>query len=118
MRNISFQFTQRQISDESKDVTRRMGWLKLKANELLQGVEKGMGLKPGEKVKKLKVIRVKSARRERLDRMIKEPAYGRAEVIREGFPEMTPREFVQMFCRTHQGCTPSKKVTRIEFEYV
>jgi hypothetical protein len=33
-------------------------------------------------------------------------------------PNMTPGEFVAMFCATHKGCTPETEVTRIEFEYV
>jgi len=74
MKNISFMLTTAQILARTKHVTRRMGWLKLKEGELLQGVEKGQGLKPGEKIKKLAVIKTVSVRRECLGRMIVEPS--------------------------------------------
>lgn len=43
--------------------------------------------------------------------------YGRDECRREGFPEMSPEEFVTMFCATHKHCTPETTLTRIEFRY-
>lgn len=43
--------------------------------------------------------------------------YGRREVIREGFPDLTPAEFVAMYCR-HNGCTPETVVTRLAFSYL
>jgi hypothetical protein len=70
----------------------------------------------------LAVIRVVSVRREPLRRMLEDPAYGRAEVRREGFHGHaeygTPARWVEWFCRTHRGSTPESTVTRIEFEYV
>jgi hypothetical protein len=111
MRLISFALTTRQFRDGSKDVTRRLGWKKLKAGERLQAVRKAMGLKHGEHVEKLGVIEVVSVRRERLD------AINGVECIREGFEDLTPDEFVSMFCE-HMGCKPSRKVTRIEFRKV
>lgn len=107
-----------QVLAESKDVTRRLKWNTLAAGQMLQGVRKGMGLKKGEKVQKLKVMRIKSVRRERLDEMTRRPDYGREECRREGFPEMSPAEFVVFFCASHEGCHPWTKVNRIEFEYV
>lgn len=53
MRHISCALTTQQILDQSKDVTRRLGWLHLKAGDLIQPVKKCMGLKPGEKIEKL-----------------------------------------------------------------
>jgi hypothetical protein len=116
--NISFSLTEDQILDESKDVTRRDGWLKLKTGDILQGCRKCMGLKRGETIVHLKKIKVVEARRERLDRMISEPDYGREECRREGFHHLTPEQFVEMFCRSHKGCKPEKIITRIEFTYV
>ena len=55
--------------------------------------------------------------REPLRRMVDEPAYGRQECVREGFPQLTPEQFVAMFCASHKGCTPDTTVTRIEFRY-
>ena len=40
------------------------------------------------------------------------------EVRREGFPEMTPAEFVEFFCRSHSGCTADLPLTRLEFSYI
>lgn len=35
--------------------------------------------------------------------------------VREGSPEMTAREFIEMFCKLND-CEPDETVTRIEFE--
>jgi hypothetical protein len=118
MKNISFALTTAQIRDGTKTVTRRMGWEKLRPGELLLPVFKCMGLKAGEKVQALREpITLTNVRREPLRRMLGEPDYGATECVAEGFPEMTPAEFVQMFCRSHRGCTPDTVVTRIEFGY-
>ena len=79
-----------------------------------------MGLKAGEKVKRIGRIRVLSVRPERLDRMLTEEAYGIDEVRREGFPRMTPLEFVTMFCATHdtRKARAATIVNRIEFEHI
>jgi hypothetical protein len=42
---------------------------------------------------------------------------GIPEVDLEGFPEMTPEEFVEMFCRLN-GCQPDTIITRILFNYL
>jgi len=116
MRNISFSLTTPQFIDGTKDVTRRIGWETAKAGEVLRAVEKGMGLKKGEKVKPLAMIVLADVRVERLDRILSEPSYGRAEVRREGFPDMTPEQFVEFFCRSHSGCFPEREITRLEFK--
>jgi len=122
MRNISFMLTKEQIRDRTKTVTRRLGWTKLKPGEMLRGVEKGMGLKAGEKVRPLATIRVVSVRAEPLSAMITDPDYGFDECAREGFGDhpslQWPSEFVRFFCGSHRGCTPDTIITRIEFEYV
>ncbi|WP_425952966.1 hypothetical protein [Ralstonia pseudosolanacearum] len=122
MRNISFMLTQQQIRDRSKTVTRRVGWGRLKEGDLLRGVEKGMGLKAGEKVKPLATIRVVSVRPEPLSLMTQDPEYGLKECAKEGFGDHPtlrwPSEFIHFFCGSHRGCTPDTVVTRIEFEYV
>lgn len=118
MRLISVALTAPQILDLSKDVTRRLGWLHARAGDLIQPVRKCMGLKPGEKVEKIGLpVRVIGVRRERLDCMIYNPAYGLAECRREGFPHFEPAEFVDFFCMSHKGCKPSTEITRIEFVY-
>lgn len=118
MRNISFMLTQPQIRAKTKRVTRRNGWKTLKVGDRLQGCEKCQGIKPGEKMVKLAEIVITDVRREQLRRMIDEPEYGRAEVIAEGFPEMTPEQFVTFFCESHKDVTPDSIITRIAFDYV
>ncbi|MEJ2655579.1 MAG: hypothetical protein P8012_00075 [Desulfobacterales bacterium] len=94
-----------------KTVTRRVGWNFLKPGDILQAVEKAQGLKKGEKVKRICLIRVISCRHEPLNKITA------ADCILEGFPEMSPREFVNMFCAANKW-HPSKDVNRIEFEYI
>ena len=112
-RNMSFMATVEQFKDRTKTVTRRQGWRFLKAGDLLMAVEKGMGLKKGEKMKRLGLIRVV--------RVLREPLYLVAvrddECAKEGFPELTPRQFVELYCKIN-GCSQQAECTRIEFEYV
>jgi hypothetical protein len=114
--NISFSKTIPQINDFSKTVTRRNGWWKLSPGIVLQAVEKGQGLKLGEHVKLLHKIQVLSSRAEPLNALTASPKYGEQEVIKEGFPEMTPDQFVQMYCDLNK-CQPSTIVRRIEFRH-
>jgi hypothetical protein len=120
MRNISFMLTPDQILDRSKTVTRRLGWKTLKPGTLVRAVRKGMGLKKGEKVEQLAIIRIVDVRRESLLKLA-DTTYGWNEVAREGFaahPQFgSPETFLDMFCDTHE-CEPYIDVTRIEFEYV
>ena|SRR3990167_2357984 len=116
---MSFALTTEQVKAGTKTVTRRMGWRTLQPGTLIQPVRKGMGLKPGEKIERLRgPIRVTGVTLEPLRRMMDDPKYGIEECIREGFGEVPIYEFVQMFCGTHKGCTPDSIVTRIEFEYL
>ena len=39
------------------------------------------------------------------------------DVVREGFPGWTPRQFVELFFRANR-CTPDTEITRIEFKYI
>ena len=112
-RNMSFSKTIAQVQAQTKDVTRRQGWLKLKPGDILNAVEKGMGLKKGEKVNVLTQIRVVSVIREPIQDITKHPG----DCEREGFPEMTPYEFVTFYCGFNK-CHPEDVCTRIEFEYI
>ena len=103
--------TVEQIRDRTKTVTRRNGWINLAPGTVINACEKCMGLKKGEKVKTICEIRVVSVRREPLD------AITQADVIREGFPEWSPRQFIDLFSK-HNGGDSRKEVTRIEFEYM
>lgn len=111
-RNISFALTEPQLLDGSKTVTRRLGWTYLKAGDRLNAVRKAMGLRKGESVHVLATIEITSVRREPLSWITAE------DVAREGFPDMTPIEFIAFFCRSHKGCEPSTTITRIAFRKV
>lgn len=118
MRNISFSLTTPQMHADTKDVTRRLGWWNLQPGQQLRACEKCMGLKKGEKIKVICIIEIVSVRREPLRRMFDEPAYGIDECEREGFPDMNAAQFIDMFCKSHKGCTPDTEVNRIEFKKV
>lgn len=114
MRNISFALTTAQIRQQTKTVTRRMGWTSLRPGTLLQPVVKSQGLKKGETVDRIgAAVRVVSVRHERLADMGHDDA---GELAREGFPEMTLGQFFEMFCDAN-NCSIEDWVTRIEFEY-
>ena len=117
MRLMSFSLTTEQMRRREKTVTRRCGWDFLLPGQLLWAVEKGMGLKKGEQVKRIGVVRVISVTKEPLTKLLYDEAYGRAEVKKEGFPEMSPLEFVEMFC-LHNKIDRARRVNRIELEHV
>lgn len=121
MRNISCSLTTPQVRARTKDVTRRLGWEDLKPGDQLQACEKCMGRRNGEPLVRLCIIEVVSVRRETLRRMLRNPVYGRNECRREGFPFMSPAEFVAFFCASHTSgkkkCTADTPITRIEFRY-
>jgi len=106
-----------QFIDGSKDVTRRLGWWNVRPGQILCGVEKGMGLKLNEKIKKLGMIEVISAIPQPLQALLDCHEYGVSEMIREGFPDMRPEQFVAMLCK-HYKVTPSEPFNRIEFKKI
>jgi hypothetical protein len=138
MRNISFSETTAKFRAHRKHITRRFSlrpnsfWKNLKPNEHLMGIEKGQGLKKGEKVVRLEEITILQVNREPLDEIINNPIRGTPENIRliyepvrgrrptettlEGFPELSPRSFVNFFCAMN-NCGPGTEITRILFDY-
>lgn len=117
MQNMSFALTIPQILDKSKVVTRRIGWANLRSGHVLRPVEKAMGLKKGEKIQQIGgLIQVTSVKREVLSQMINDVHYGNCECLLEGFPDLTPEQFVHMFSRTNR-CSPNTVITRIQFCY-
>lgn len=123
MRNMSFMLTPEQIRNKTKTVTRRLGWSTLKPGTIVRAVRKGQGLKKGEKVEELALIRITDVRREHLGAMLLDIDYGIAEVKREGFEDHPavqgwPTAFIEFFCNSHRPCEKNWPVTRIEFEYV
>ena len=119
-RNMSFSMTTEAVRNRTKTVTRRLGWDFLKPGDLLWAVEKGMGPKKGEKVKRIALIRVVSVSREPLwwiAALERYPQVGRRrETALEGFPDLTAAEFVGMFCNANR-CEQDALVNRILFEY-
>ena len=116
-RNMSFSLTTEQMRNRTKTVTRRLGWKFLKEGDLVNACVKCMGLKPGEKIERLGLIRIVSVSEEKLFDLFRYPVYGGREAKHEGFPELSGFEFVEMFCR-HMKCDVSQVVTRIKFEHV
>jgi len=109
--NMSFMLTKDQIKQKTKTVTRRLGWKKLKTGTIINACEKCQGLKKGEKVNVICRIRITDVRQEQLNKITND------DCTREGFPHMTPSEFIQMF-KTHMKCEDTEIVSRIEFEYI
>jgi hypothetical protein len=117
MRNISFFLTQRQVREQTKTVTRRLGWHWLRAGTLLQPVVKGQGIPRGGKVEKIGgPIRVVSVERERLNRITADDVRREGFDVFPGYERWDTNSFIRMFCE-HNGCAAGDYVTRIEFEY-
>jgi hypothetical protein len=110
-RNMSFLLTTDQIKNQTKTVTRRLGWTFLKPGDIIMACVKCMGFKKGEHIERLGQIKVVNVRREPLNSITK------LEVTKEGFPEESPDGFIHMFCQ-HMKCLPTQTVTRIEFSYL
>ena len=110
-RLMSVSLTEDAVRERRKTVTRRKGWTFLRPGDRLTLCRKVMGRKPGEPLVRLAEVEVVSVRREMLG------AITRADVEREGFPEMHRADFVAFF-REHMGTEPWQHVTRIEWRYL
>lgn len=110
-RNMSFNLTTEQFKNRTKTVTRRKGWKFLKPGDIVMGCMKCQGLKPGEQIDRLGLIRIVWVTREPLHDV------DIFDVWKEGFTTMGAEEFITMFC-DHMGGERDQTVTRIEFEYV
>jgi len=111
-RNMSFFYTQEQIRNKTKTVTRRLGWNFLKPGDILNACVKCQGLKKGEKIEKICQIRVRQIYRQWLWQITND------DVIKEGFPDMTTYQFVKMY-RERMGLSCGHAtVNRIEFDYI
>lgn len=109
------------VLERRKTVTRRLGWLFLTEGDRLQLCRKVQGRRKGEPLDRLCAVEVVGVRREPLellDRDDQPGTYARLEVDREGFPDLTPVEFVTRFFIDAQGCSWSTLVTRIEWAYL
>lgn len=110
-RNMSFALTTEQMRRKEKDVTRRFAWWTLKLGTQIWAVEKAMGLKRGEKVKRIGLIEVVNIRFEPLNAITHE------DCRREGFPDLSPEDFVGMLM-SHHKCKATETVNRIEFRHL
>lgn len=126
-RLMSVAYTEQQVRDHLKTVTRRNGWKFLKPGDRLTLCSKVMGRKPGEPLDRIAEVEVVSVLREPLaslgkcacwDTHERGTTYSEIEMTREGFPGMDPREFVRKFFIDAQGLSPDAEVTRIEFRYL
>lgn len=113
-RLMSFALTTDAIVSRTKTVTRRLGWRSLQPGTQLWACGKVMGRRPTEPLEKLALIEVTDVRRQPLWKIYDE---GREGCRREGFPELTPGEFIDLFCQ-HMNCCRTDEVTRIEFNYL
>lgn len=119
MRLMSFALTSAQVLEQTKTVTRRVGWKHAKPGDVVQPILKGQGLKKGESVTKLGgPIQFVHVTREWMSDFRQRPD-AQEECAREGFPEMTPEQFYTFFRSTHPDRSADDlQVTRIEFCYV
>lgn len=111
-RLMSVAMTEQQVRDRTKTVTRRKRWRFLKPGDRLTLCRKVRGRKQGEPLVRIVDVEVVSVSRERLDQITLN------EVALEGFPDMTPEEFVHRFFVKAQGMQPGDTVTRIEWRYL
>jgi hypothetical protein len=110
-RLMSVALTTDQVRRREKTVTRRVGWQMIKPGDQVTLCPKVRGRRHGEPLERIVTVNVVSTRREQLDTITP------ADVAAEGFPDMTPAEFVEFFCATHNGVAPHSEVTRIEWTY-
>lgn len=124
---MSVAYTEDAVVARSKTVTRRKGWWLdkngkhlLHAGDRLTLCRKVMGRKKGEPLVRLAEVEVVDVRREHLDALIWDhgTGYGDAEMVREGFPNLAPGEFVRRYFMDAQGISPFAEVTRIEWRYL
>ena len=104
---MSFAMTTAQYLARTKTVTRRDGHEGMLPGDIIEGIEKGQGLKKGQKQVRIGDAVVVSVRREPLGAITAE------DVARECFPEATPVEFIEFY-----GKPADHVVTRIEFRHL
>ena len=122
---MSVSFTEQAVVERRKTVTRRKGWLFLKPGDRLTLCRKVMGRKKDEPLVRIAEVEVVSVRRESLG-VLYAAEYGHPddylaacrEVTAEGFPGMSPDEFVRRYFIDAQGMRADDLVTRIQWRYL
>jgi hypothetical protein len=117
MRLISMKLTTGKFLDGTKTVTRRIGWRFAEPGMRLRAVRQAQGLSRGEKAETLGYIELVDVRDERIDKLLDNRDYGTEEMIKEGFSNWSPREFVHFFCAIHD-IKPDAFVRRLEFKRI
>lgn len=116
-RRMACSLTVDAVRDRTKTVTRRQTttWRNLKPGDRLTLIEKGMGLPKGARQVVLAEVEVVSNEIVDLDDDMNE-----AECAAEGFPHLSPAEFVDMWCAAHGIRQPYCYVEcrRIEWRYL
>lgn len=110
---MSVSLTEDSVVARRKTVTRRKGWTSLTPGTRLTLCRKVMGRKPGEPLVRLAEVEVVHVHREPLGAI----ALDRADVVREGFSDLTPLQFMDFFCE-HMGGDHEQIVTRIVWRYL
>lgn len=120
MKNMSFIATKQQVRDKTKDITRRVGWCDLKPGDRVQACEKCQGRKKGEPLVKIHVIEVVSNDPEPMNALVTTYEHSAAldELLREGFPDMTPAAFVRLLRELNPKKPENHPINRIVFRYV
>jgi hypothetical protein len=111
-RLMALSLAERQVRALVKTVTRRLGWRMLRVGDQLTLCRKVMGRR------RRWAPRPDRRRRSHLSAPRALDAITVADVTAEGFPQMTPTQFVSFFCAIHQGCEPGTEITRIEWRYL
>ncbi|WP_157227486.1 hypothetical protein [Nocardia asiatica] len=100
------------VRQRRKTVTRRLGWRHLRVGDQLTLCRKVMGRRGGEPLVRITTVEILDIRREPLHTITPD------DVTAEGFPDYTPQQFIDFFCRTHHPCTPDTEITRIHWRYL
>lgn len=115
---MSVAFTEDAVRNRTKTVTRRKGWKFLEPGDRLTLCRKVMGRKPGEPLVRIVDVEVLAVHQEQLVDLMNRPEYAAEEMAREGFPGMSPHDFVNHYFVLAQGMKIADFVTRIEWRYL
>lgn len=112
-KRMSCRLTQPQVRNRTKTCTRRdpATWVDTKPGHLITLIEQGQGLKLGQKQVVLDTVRCLQNYLEPLAMITQQ------DVIAEGFPDWTPEQFIEFYCR-EKGGEPVQMVRIIRWEYL
>lgn len=111
-RLMSVAFTEDAVRARTKTVTRRKGWTILRPGDRVTLCRKVMGRKPDEPLVRIIDVEIVDVRREPLYKVTPE------ECVLEGFPDLTPAQFIGRYFVDAQGMDALDTVTRIEWRYL